>query len=135
MNDIHSLNVTLLQSAQKARNENLWVRSQGLLYSSAQWYSLAANSIGKPHGYNSGFSETALASYMGRINYSLMNKYLFTATGRWDGASQLAEGNKWDFFPSLAVAWKMEEEPFLQNIYWINQRKSDLDGGLPAILP
>jgi TonB-linked SusC/RagA family outer membrane protein len=122
-NDIHSLNVTLLQSAQKARNENLWVRSQGLLYSSAQWYSLAANSIGKPHGYNSGFSETALASYMGRINYSLMNKYLFTATGRWDGASQLAEGNKWDFFPSLAVAWKMEEEPFLQNIYWINQMK------------
>jgi len=60
---------------------------------------------------------------MGRINYSLMNKYLFTATGRWDGASQLAEGNKWDFFPSLAVAWKMEEEPFLQNIYWINQMK------------
>ncbi len=121
--NIHTLNITLLQSAQKARNENLWVRSQGLLYSSAQWYSLAANSVGKPHGYNSGFSETALASYMGRINYSLMNKYLFTATGRWDGASQLAEGNKWDFFPSLAVAWKMEEESFLRNIAWINQMK------------
>ncbi len=60
---------------------------------------------------------------MGRINYSLMNKYLFTATGRWDGASQLAEDNKWDFFPSLAVAWKMEEESFLRNIAWINQMK------------
>jgi TonB-linked SusC/RagA family outer membrane protein len=122
-NNIHTLNITLLQSAQKTRNENLWVRSQGLLYSSAQWYSLAANSVGKPHGYDSGFSETSLASYMGRVNYSLMNKYLFTATGRWDGASQLAEGNKWDFFPSLAVAWKMEEESFLRDITWINQMK------------
>jgi hypothetical protein len=122
-NAIHTLNLTLLQSAQKARSENLWVRSQGLLYSTALWYSLSANSVGKPHGYDSGFSETALASYMGRINYSLMNRYLFTATGRWDGASQLAEGNKWDFFPSVALAWKMEEESFLQSLDWINQMK------------
>jgi TonB-linked SusC/RagA family outer membrane protein len=129
-NAIHTLNLTLLQSAQKARSENLWVRSQGLLYSTALWYSLSANSVGKPHGYDSGFSETALASYMGRVNYSLMNRYLFTATGRWDGASQLAEGNKWDFFPSVALAWKMEEESFLQSLDWINQMKLRFGWGI-----
>ena len=121
--DMHSLNVTLLQSAQQTRNENLWVRSQDLLYSSAMWYSLAANGLGKPQGYDSGFSKYALASYMGRINYLLMNKYLLTATGRWDGASVLAKGNKWDFFPSLAVAWKMEQEPFIQQMDWVSQLK------------
>lgn len=119
----HALNVTLLQSAQESRNENLWVRSQGLLYSSSMWYALASNSVGRPHGYGSGFSKYALASYMGRVNYSLWDKYLLTATGRWDGSSVLAPGNKWDFFPSLAVAWKMEEESFIQDIDLINQLK------------
>jgi len=122
-NNMHALNVTLLQSAQQTRNEDLWVRSQNLLYSSALWYSLANNAVGKPHGYGSGFSKYSLASYMGRVNYSLLDKYLLTATGRWDGASVLAKGNKWDFFPSLAVAWKMEQESFVQSIDWINQLK------------
>lgn len=121
--DMHALNLTLLQSAQETRNENLWVRSQDLLYSSALWYSLSDNSVGKPHGYGSGFSKYALASYMGRVNYSLMNKYLLTATGRWDGSSVLAPGNKWDFFPSLAVAWKLEQERFMQDIDWVDQLK------------
>ena len=51
---------------------------------------------------------------MGRVNYTLMNKYLFTASGRVDGASVLAPGHKWDFFPSFALAWKMQEEEFLK---------------------
>lgn len=122
-NNKHALNVTLLQSAQETRNENLWVRSQDLLYSSALWYSLSSNGVGRPHGYGSGYSNYALASYMGRVNYSLMDKYLLTATGRWDGSSVLAPGNKWDFFPSLAAAWKMEQEPFIQEIDWIDQLK------------
>ena len=58
-----------------------------------------------------------------RMNYSFADKYLLTASGRWYGASQLAEGNKWDFFPSSAFGWRLEQEDFLKNINWINQLK------------
>ncbi|MCS3131526.1 TonB-dependent receptor [Phocaeicola vulgatus] len=52
-----------------------------------------------------------------------MDKYLLTLTGRYDGASVLADGNKWDFFPSAAIAWRMEQEEFIKHINWINQLK------------
>ena len=54
-------------------------------------------------------------SFMGRINYSLKDKYLLTLTGRYDGSSRLAEGNKWGFFPSAAALWKISNESFMQN--------------------
>ena len=60
---------------------------------------------------------------MARFNYSLMDRYLVTLTGRYDGASVLASGNKWDFFPSAAVAWKINEESFMKDITWIDQLK------------
>jgi len=69
-------------------------------------------------------------SYMIRLNYSLKNKYLLTATGRWDGSSVLAPGNKWDFFPSVAIAWKMEQEEFMRDISWIDQAKLRLGYGV-----
>ena len=52
-----------------------------------------------------------------------MDKYLLTLTGRYDGASMLASGNKWDFFPSAALAWRMEQEEFIKKVNWINQLK------------
>ncbi len=52
---------------------------------------------------------------MGRINYTYDDKYLFTFTGRGDGASQLANGNKWAFFPSGAFAWRLSDEKFFRD--------------------
>src|SRR4030095_15450317 len=64
-----------------------------------------------------------LTSFMGRINYTLKDRYLITASGRYDGASVLAPGHQWDFFPSFAIAWKMQEEQFIKGIDWINELK------------
>jgi len=61
----------------------------------------------------SGYEKNNIVSYAGRVNYAFKNRYLVTATGRFDGASVLADGNKWDFFPSVAAAWKLTEEKFL----------------------
>ncbi len=61
-----------------------------------------------------GETEWSLMSYLGRINYSLSNKYLFTVSGRVDGSSKFAKGNKYGFFPSAAVAWRVSEESFLK---------------------
>lgn len=64
---------------------------------------------------SSGASRFAFNSYFGRINYSLMEKYLFTLTGRADGSSKFGENHKFAFFPSGAFAWRVSEEPFLKN--------------------
>jgi TonB-linked SusC/RagA family outer membrane protein len=64
----------------------------------------------------SSFSQRSLSSYMGRINYTFNDKYLFTFTGRSDGASQLAEGKKWAFFPSGAFAWRLGDENFVKDL-------------------
>jgi len=64
-----------------------------------------------------------LESYLGRINYSINSKYLLTLTGRADGSSLLAPGNKWAFFPSAAFAWNLQNEHFLNHYEFISQAK------------
>lgn len=68
-------------------------------------------------------SEVGLMSYLGRLNYSFDNKYLVTVNFRADGSSRFPEGNKWGYFPSLAIGWKMSEEAFMSNIDWISSLK------------
>lgn len=65
----------------------------------------------------------AFNSYFGRINYSLLNKYLLTVTGRMDGSSKFGENNKFAFFPSAAVAWRVFEEPFMNDVATISNLK------------
>ena len=72
----------------------------------------------------------ALNSYFARINYSLDGKYLFTATGRADGASKFGENNKYAFFPSTALAWRLSEEGFLKNNATISNLKLRASYGL-----
>ena len=56
-----------------------------------------------------------LISAYGRLNYSLMNRYLLTATIRRDGSSRFNEDNRWGNFPSVALAWRLKEESFLKD--------------------
>jgi TonB-linked SusC/RagA family outer membrane protein len=78
------------------------------------WNNLNAGEGTKVVG--SSASENKLVSYFGRINYSLLDRYLFTATFRADGASVFARNHKWGFFPSVAVAWNMSEENFMSSL-------------------
>jgi TonB-linked SusC/RagA family outer membrane protein len=57
----------------------------------------------------------SMASFFGRANYNIAGKYLFTATGRFDGSSNFAPGNKWGFFPSVSFAWRLEEEEWAKS--------------------
>ena len=70
-----------------------------------------------------------LSSFLGRIRYTLMDKYLLTLTGRKDGASVFAENNKWGFFPAASLAWQLHKESFLNNIEAINELKLRMSYG------
>lgn len=122
-NKNHKIGVTLLQSASRYKTENSGMTATNVPYDSQLWHNLGSTNNGALDGWGSGYSKNTLTSYMARINYTLQDKYIVTVTGRSDGASVLSEGNKWDFFPSVALAWKMEEENFLKNSKTINQLK------------
>lgn len=71
-----------------------------------------------------------LISFFGRLNYSLLDRYLFTATLRNDGSSKFAKENRWGLFPSFALAWKINNEPFMKDVKSINDFKLRLGYGV-----
>lgn len=72
---------------------------------------------------------TKMSSFLGRVNYSLYDKYTVTLTGRYDGSSLLAAGNNWKFFPSAAVAWRVKEENFLKDVKQLTTLKLRMSWG------
>lgn len=75
-------------------------------------------------------SELFLISFYGRLNYTLMEKYLLTVTVRDDGSSRFDPSNRWGLFPSAALAWKMKEESFLKDVNWLSDLKLRLSYGV-----
>ncbi len=77
-----------------------------------------------------GFTEGALVSYLGRVNYSYDSKYLLTVSHRIDGSSKFGPNNRFGHFPSMAVAWRISSEPFLENVSAIYNMKLRTSLGL-----
>ena len=125
--DDHSFNVTLLQSASKYNAENGSMSEVDVLVPEFLWNNMGqidiANTTKYDPGMSTGLTESQMSSYMARINYSYKDRYLLTVSGRYDGSSVLAEGNKWSFFPSAALGWRIDQESFMEGIDWINQLK------------
>ncbi|NJD11879.1 MAG: SusC/RagA family TonB-linked outer membrane protein [Gemmatimonadetes bacterium] len=83
-------------------------------------------------------SRQTLQSWLTRLNYSLLDRYLLTLTFRRDGSSRFASGKKWGNFPSAALAWRMSAEPWMQGREWLNELKLRASYGLagnPSIRP
>lgn len=78
----------------------------------------------------SSYTAQQMLSFFGRFNYSYKGKYLFQTTIRTDGSSVLAKGNKWDMFPSLSAGWRISEEPFMNNVNWLNNLKLRVSWGI-----
>ncbi|CAL1519037.1 SusC/RagA family TonB-linked outer membrane protein [Chitinophaga sp. MM2321] len=72
---------------------------------------------------NNNRTETTLASGFARLNYTYNDRYLLTVTARADGSSKFGDDNKWGFFPSGALSWKMEEEDFIRDLNIFDQLK------------
>ncbi len=117
----HEIGATLLYSASKWKTESSTMTATRLPWNSQKWHQL--NSVSALDNFSSNLEERSLLSYMARINYAYKGKYHFDAFTRWDGASQLAEGNKWDMFPAASVAWRIDRENFMDGIPWINLLK------------
>ncbi|MEO1011547.1 MAG: TonB-dependent receptor [Bacteroidota bacterium] len=132
------LNENILTYNPKLNNDNALTITGGFSYQQNRSVGLGASSAdfvndillnnnleaGNTPGIPTSFvTEWTLISGLGRINYNLMGKYLFTASFRADGSSRFGDDNKWGYFPSAAFAWRISQENFLKESGTINDLK------------
>lgn len=124
----HAITLTGIASYLGGTSDNVSASGVNQLLPSQLFYSLGSAS--EEITINSGYSKSTLLSYAGRLNYSLRDRYLITLTARKDGSSKLAMGNKWTFFPSAAIAWRVIEEGFMKNVNFLSDLKLRLSYGV-----
>ena len=80
---------------------------------------------------SSNYTKQAMLSFFGRVNYTYMDRYLFSASLRADGSSVLAEGKKWGYFPSVSAGWRITEESFMESTKsWLDNLKLRVAWGI-----
>ncbi len=119
--DKHNLNITALQSLQRDDFEGGTMNVTGIPAESQQFYNLGQATI--INGIGTGLTQWTLNSYMARVNYDYADKYLLTVTARADGSSRFGKNTKYGFFPSAALGWNLNNEPFLKNTAWLDLLK------------
>lgn len=130
------LDVTLLQSANQLRYEDL---SVGATNFPTDYF--GAKAIGGALDPGQPFvsiTDRKILSYMGRVNYRLLEKYILSFTLRIDGSSVFGKNNKWAYLPSFAAAWLLHREKFMDDISWLSYAKLRLSHGQvgnQAVLP
>ncbi len=123
----HKLNVTALYGIQERVNESSNISVRDLPVETTTYHNLG--SAGTIVGVGSGYTRWNILSYMGRINYAFDGRYSLTLTGRADGSSRFAPGNKWSFFPSAGFAYNISEEKFLKDVSFLSNLKLRLGYG------
>ncbi|MCW8313051.1 TonB-dependent receptor [Sphingobacterium sp. InxBP1] len=124
----HRLDVTGLFSMQKTKSWSTGQSGAGFVTDDTEYFMIGSAS--RLVSNSASLSETAMLSYMGRINYGYKGKYLLTLTGRTDGASVFGINNKYAFFPVAAAAWQIGEEDFLKDkVKWLDMLKVRLSYG------
>jgi TonB-dependent starch-binding outer membrane protein SusC len=112
---IHRFNAVAGFTLQKEVVEGSGMSASGFLSDIFQDHNMSSGANQTYPAY-SWKNQWTMASWLGRINYSLKEKYLLTLTGRADGSSRFGAENRWAFFPSVAVAWRASEEEFIRDL-------------------
>ena len=121
INAQNRLNLMVGLSWQQRSIENLGAESRNFSDDFYQWHNLGVGTVPMPP--SSSDNQWSINSYFARVNYTLYERYLFTATSRYDGSSKFGKNNRYAFFPSFAFAWRVSEESFLKDNKQINNLK------------
>ena len=118
---IHRINATLGIEQSLSKSQGISLYAEDLTSEAIGWKNLMLSSMSKIQEQT--MSQSTALSFFGRVNYSLLDRYMFTVTFRRDGSSLLAYDHRWDNFPSASVAWNIKEEKFMQNATFVDQLK------------
>lgn len=130
----HNIGIMLLLSQEASNTEKINMSGNDVMELTDWWNMGSAKrsdgTTGLSDGSGSSYSESSMTSYAARVNYGYKGRYLLTATIRRDGSSRFTKDNRWGTFPSAAAAWRISEEPFMQNINWLSNLKLRLSYGV-----
>ena len=119
--NIHEIEVLGGYTYQQEKSERVLAAAANFANENLSYHSLQSGSqLITPQ---SEFVTSVLYSGIGRINYSLLDRYHLTATLRADGSSRFAKNKKWGWFPSLGLAWNVNEEKWLKGVKWLEDLK------------
>lgn len=125
----HTFSVTALTSYTQSISDDSYASGYNQANAASVFYSLISTDT-EGREIKSSYTKSTSLSYAGRINYSFRDRYLLALTERIDGASRLTEENKWDHFPSVAIAWRASEEDFIRSIQAVSNLKLRLSYGI-----
>ncbi|KQB38695.1 SusC-like TonB-dependent receptor [Flavobacterium aquidurense] len=122
---IHSFNALALYEWQSQTYQGNYAQARGFINDNTTYNALQFGDFSKvqANDISSYKNDRTLVSYLGRLNYSLLDRYLVTASIRRDGSSVFGANNKWGNFPSASVAWQINKESFMANQTLINELK------------
>jgi TonB-dependent starch-binding outer membrane protein SusC len=106
---------------QRTNSQNVSGEGQGFITDE-----LGVNGLNSAQTFNgvwTGDQHNSLESYFGRANATLLDRFLFSASGRFDGSSKFGPNNQWAFFPAGAVAYRLSEEPFIKHLHLVDDLK------------
>ena len=118
----HRVNALLGYTSQMTNREGLTGVIENVIRETPDFFYLNAGDATTIDAFN-GLVRFSYVSYLARLNYVFKNRYLFTGTYRRDGSSKFGPNNRYGDFPSLALGWRITEEPFMQDIALVNNLK------------
>lgn len=124
----HSVNLMGLFSMQQNSTNYQYVKYTDVM-AGTLWYNQNTGSY-DASASNNYYTGNSMMSWALRANYSYAGKYMATATVRGDGSSKFAKGHQWGYFPSVALAWRMSEEQWMQEVTWLTNLKWRLSFGM-----
>ena len=123
----HNIDVVAGYDYMKDKNNSIDARVQGAASDKIPTLNVGTSNI--TNYPTSTRTDEVLISYFGRVNYNFREKYLLSFTMRADGSTKFGKNNKWGYFPSGAVSWKMHNEPWLKQSRWLSELKLRLSYG------
>jgi TonB-linked SusC/RagA family outer membrane protein len=125
-NNVHFLDLLGGVTFEENKSESVGANAQGFVNDNLTYNNLNAAAL---KNVSSGGSSWGIISYLARANYNFSSKYYLTASARLDGSSRLGKDNRYAFFPSTSLAWRISEEGFMENLNFIDDLKIRLGYG------
>ena len=125
----HHLDAVLGVTGFSAKYENFQLSGSGYLNDDVMWKNMNAVPDKQTYAANTSESRKNTISFLGRVNYNYRQRYYFTFSGRYDGASNFAANHKWGFFPSAAFKWSIHNEPFMKGFHELDELSLKLSAG------
>lgn len=113
---IHKISAEASSEYRKLTKTAFWVYAKGIPTNDFGYNNLGATAARPYGGTESTYEDQSLASVMGSVTYTLLDRYTVSANARGDGSSMVGNNNTWGFFPSVSFTWNMKKEAFLANI-------------------